>query len=142
VDQILLRAKVPLSRLDTRVAEQELNLLQLAAGGAAQLCRGSPTIMRRDPRNPSSLGVRPQHLPEHLFGQHVASHLVAANYGPEDESVHHAGRAGPCIDCHLDPRRHRNRPHAPVLAVQIDDAPPAIALLHVVHRKRGDLGPP
>jgi hypothetical protein len=35
VDQILLGAQVPLGRLHRRVAQEQLDLLKLAAGGAA-----------------------------------------------------------------------------------------------------------
>jgi hypothetical protein len=41
VSEILFRAKIPLGRLDRRVTEQQLNLLKLAAGRAAQLRAGT-----------------------------------------------------------------------------------------------------
>jgi hypothetical protein len=41
MDQILLSAKVALGRLNRRVTEQQLNLLKLAAGSAAQLRAGT-----------------------------------------------------------------------------------------------------
>jgi glycine/D-amino acid oxidase-like deaminating enzyme len=62
-----------------------------------------------------------------------------ANYGPEDITVRYSGGGGPCVDGHLHPGRHRNRPHAAVLPVKINYAPSAIPLLHVVHRKRHSL---
>lgn len=46
VNKILASAKVALGGLDTRVAQQKLNLLQLATGCATQLCGGSATIPR------------------------------------------------------------------------------------------------
>ena len=44
---------------------------KLAAGGPAQLRGGAATIVRRDARDASSRRVRPEHLPDDLFGQHA-----------------------------------------------------------------------
>ena len=141
VDQILLRAQVPLCRLHGCVAKEQLDLFKLTTGGATEFGSRAAAIMRRNPRDTGSLSVRPEHLPDHLFAEHVAAHLVAANDGAEHVSVRDAGGGGPGIDRHLHPDRHRNGRHAPVFSVEIDDAPPAISLLDVVHRKGGDLGP-
>ena len=53
----------------------------------------------------------------------------------------HARHHRPRIDRVLHPRRHRDRPHAPVLADQIDDAPAVVALLDVLHRQVRQFGP-
>ena len=55
-------------------------------------------------------------------------------------AVLHAGPNGPGIHRHLHPVRHGHSADTPVLAAQIDDAPPAIALLYVPHRKRRHFG--
>jgi DNA-binding transcriptional LysR family regulator len=41
----------------------------------------------------------------------------------------------PSIERHLNPIRHRNRAHATVFPNEVDDAPAAIALLHVCERE-------
>ena len=46
--QILLRAEVPLRRLHGRVAEEQLNLLKLAASGAAHLRATTPEVVACD----------------------------------------------------------------------------------------------
>ncbi len=42
----MLRTQIPLGGLHTSVAQEQLNLLQLASGGAAQLCSRSPAMPR------------------------------------------------------------------------------------------------
>jgi hypothetical protein len=49
MDQILLGPEVSLGRLHRRMAQQQLDLLKLAAGGAAQLRGCATTVVRRDP---------------------------------------------------------------------------------------------
>ena len=51
VNQILLGPEVSLGRLNRRVAQQHLDLLKLAAGGAAQLRARASQIVRRDAGN-------------------------------------------------------------------------------------------
>ena len=46
--QILFAAEIALGRLDRCVAEQELNLLQLAPVGVAQLGTGPAQVVRCD----------------------------------------------------------------------------------------------
>src|ERR1017187_7057624 len=137
VSQILLGAEVPLGSLDRRVAQQQLDLLKLASGGATQFRRRATAIVRRDARDADCGGIRPEHLPDDLLGQGLSLGLVGAVDGPKHAAVHHAGGTGPGIDCHLDPGRYRHGPHAPVLAKEVDYAPTAIALLYVSHRQRG-----
>ena len=136
VNQILLRAQVPFGRLDRRMAQEQLNLLQLPTGGATQFRRRAATIMRRDARDASSLGVWQEHLSDHLFGKDLALHLVGSIDRSEKVSVCDAGPNRPGINRHFHPNWHRHGSHAPVLLEQVHDAPPAITLLDVAHRKR------
>src|ERR1022692_4246096 len=123
------------------MAQWQLDLLKVGPGGSAEFRAGAACVVGRNAWDSGSRRVWAQHLPDNLLGQHVALYLVASVDGPEHVAVYHAGWSAPGIDGHLDPNRHRHRADAPVLAVQIDDAPAAIPLLHVPHRKRGDLGP-
>src|ERR1022692_3218815 len=75
------------------------------------------------------------------FSDSTSPYLVASVDGPEHVAVYHAGWSGPGIDGHLDPNRHRHRADAPVLPVQIHDAPAAIPLLHMRHRERRHFRP-
>jgi hypothetical protein len=96
--------------------------------------------MRRDARDAGCGGVWPEHLPDHLFGQDLALHLVGSIDRSENVSVRHAGPNRPGINRHFHPDWHRHSPHAPVLPEEIHDAPPAIALLNMTHRQRGHFG--
>ena len=46
VSEILLATEITFRRLDGRMPQQELNLLQFAAAAVAQLRTGSPQVMR------------------------------------------------------------------------------------------------
>ena len=46
--QVLSGPEIPLRRLNRRMAEQELNLLEIAAGAAAQLRAGAAQVVRRE----------------------------------------------------------------------------------------------
>ena len=57
VSEILFRNEVPFRRLDRRVAQQQLDLLQFAARRPAQFGAGPPQVMRRNSRHAGSLRV-------------------------------------------------------------------------------------
>jgi len=98
--------------------------------------------VRGDPRNAGRFGVRLDELPDDLLPETFASNSIRAGYGKENATLGHTRRRCPCVDCNLDPGRHRRRPNSAVLAYQIDDAPTSIALLEVGERQRGHLGTP
>ena len=80
--EVLLRAQVPFRCLDRCVPKEQLDLLQFAAGGPAEL-RGSPSaIMRRDARDASSRRVWPEHLPDVLDWGNVPAGSLATLYLP------------------------------------------------------------
>ena len=66
--KILLRPQIPFGRLDGRVAQEQLNLLKLAARRATQLRAGSTSIMRGNARNAGCVRVPPElrRLEDHL----------------------------------------------------------------------------
>jgi hypothetical protein len=64
VDQILLGAEVPLRRLDRRVPEQQLDLLQLPARCPAQLRARAPGIVGAIPGTPAASAYRRRNWPE------------------------------------------------------------------------------
>src|SRR5579872_264636 len=89
------------------MAKQQLDLLQLAASSAAELCARSPQIMRGDARDAGGDSVVPEHLPDDLLAQTVTRNGSNAIYGPEHVATVHTCRPGPCVDRDLHPRRHR-----------------------------------
>jgi hypothetical protein len=84
-----------------------------------------------DSWNPSRGSVTLEQLPDDLLAQAGSLRLTAAVHGAEHVTIDDSGAGGPSVLRHLDPRRHRDRPHATVLPNQIHDAPPAITLLDV-----------
>jgi hypothetical protein len=51
MDKILTRAQIPFGGLEGRMAQQKLDLIKLAAGGAAQLRARAVKVVGRDARN-------------------------------------------------------------------------------------------
>jgi hypothetical protein len=98
--------------------------------------------MRRNAGEASIGRILLDHLPDDLFGHGLALYPVASIHRAEYAAVGQAGRGGPGVDRHLDPRRHWNGAHAAVLANEIDDASAPIALLDVCERERRYLGTP
>ena len=56
VNEVLFGSQIPLGRLDRRVAQKQLNLLKLPAGGAAQLCRRATKVMWGQPGDSTCAG--------------------------------------------------------------------------------------
>ena len=83
-------------------------MLQLAAGGAAELRGGPSTIMGGDTGDAGCGGVRPEQLPDDFLGKTLAHGLVAAIHGPEYVSGGHFGQGAPGVNRHLHPDRHRH----------------------------------
>ena len=63
VTQILFAAEIAFCRLDGCVTKQELNLLQFAAGGVAQLGASPPQVVRCDVLQPGFLAAGLDHIP-------------------------------------------------------------------------------
>ena len=59
---------IPLGRLNGYVPEEELNLLQFAAGRMAQPGTGPSEIVRRETLNARFTGVLANDMPDCLFG--------------------------------------------------------------------------
>jgi hypothetical protein len=121
--QILLRPEIP------------LRSLEFPTRSAAEFRRRAMQVMWRDIRQASVRDVRLQHLPDDLVAHPVSANLIAPIYWPEQMGLGQARDRSPGIDRILHTRRHRDRPDAPVLADQIDDALPVITLLNVFHRQ-------
>jgi len=77
-----------------------------------------------------------EHLPDDLLTQTFAGNSIGAIHGQEDLPTFNASRGRPGIDRHLNPGRHRRCSDATVLSLEIDNAPPAVALLDVRERQR------
>ena len=87
-------------------------------------------------------GIPPEHLPDDLLAQTLATDTRPPVHGTEHVTVGDAGRRCPRIDRHLHPGRHRRGADPPVLSDEIDDAPAAVALLDVRERERSHFRSP
>src|SRR5947207_16021975 len=70
--QVLFASDVPLGCLDGRVPQQELNLLQFAAGRVAQSRACSPQIVRCQRGDSGTDGTGLHDLPDDVLGDTVA----------------------------------------------------------------------
>ena len=76
MNQILLRAKVPFSRLDRSVAQQKLDLLQSASRCAAHFGEAAPQVVRCNSGYACSLSISLKHLPNDLLRHAFAVDLI------------------------------------------------------------------
>jgi hypothetical protein len=105
------------------VTEKQLDLLELAAGCAAELGASASQVMRRETGNSNCLCVVLEHLPHNLLAQAFTSRPASAGHRPEDVALRQPRRRCPSIERHLDPRWQRGSAHPAVLANKIDNAP-------------------
>ena len=82
--------KISLRGLDGRVAQEQLNLLKLAACRAAQLGAGTTKVMWGDAGNASCLRVLLKHLPDHLLAQAIARNPISAIHWTEGAAIRNA----------------------------------------------------
>lgn len=115
------------------MAEQELNLLQFAAAGMAQLGAGSPQVVRRDALQSRSLAAALHHIPDHVLRDSLTPNLARPAHRTKNLSLRDSGGHRPLVECVFRPRRYRNGANVPALADQVHDSPVLLPLLHVAH---------
>src|ERR1035441_959766 len=116
VNQVLLCPEVPFRRLNGRVPEEQLDLLQFTARRATQFRAGATTVVWGDSRYSGGQRVWLEQLPDDLLAQAGTLGLAGAVYRSEYVAVGDAGGGRPRISRHLDSSRHRHRPDAAVLS--------------------------
>jgi len=72
LSESLCAAQVPLGGLDGHVAEQKLNLFQLAACRVTETSARSVAVVRCQPLHPSRLAILLHYVPHHLIGYPAA----------------------------------------------------------------------
>jgi len=93
----LFAAEIPLSRLHGNVPEEELNLLEFAAGGATKPSATSTETMRREFANADLGGELLDDVPDQLFRHSVAPYLAGAAHTPKETTGLDYSRRGPVI---------------------------------------------
>jgi hypothetical protein len=79
----LFAAEITFGCLDRHVAEQELDLLQLSAGGMAQLRARAPQVMGRDGPEPQFGTVLLHDVPNQAFGHAVTPAFAGSAHAAE-----------------------------------------------------------
>src|SRR3954447_18773584 len=127
MSEILLAAKITLCRLNGGVAQQKLNLLDLAAARMAQLRAGPAQIVWSDVLKTSFLAASLHHVPDHTLRDAVAPYLGGASGSAEDSSLGDSRRCCPIVERGLDPDRNRHSTDVPAFPDQVHDGPVALA---------------
>ena len=106
----LLAAEIPFCCLHGNVAQKELNLLQFAACGMAQLCARAAKIMWSEPRKTEFLRALFHDVPDHPLRYSITPMLACSTDASKQPSCRNPGRHDPQIQGRLDPAGHRYGP--------------------------------
>jgi hypothetical protein len=102
----LLAPQVPLGGLNRHVSQQELDLLQLAAGSVAQTGAGPAGVVGRDTAQPQPSRIRPDDVPHRLLRYAVSPGLSSPAEASKDFSGRDPAELAPAVNFPLDPVRH------------------------------------
>ena len=91
----LLAAEIPFGCLHGNVAQKELNLLQFAACGMAQLCARAAKIMWSEPRQTEFLRVLFHHVPDHPLRYCITPMLACSTDASKQSSGRYSGGCHP-----------------------------------------------
>src|SRR5262249_14777971 len=138
IRQVLLDTQVSFRRHERGVTQAELNLVQSGPAAVRKLRKRPPEVMRRH-LDSDLAGIELDTAQDALSGQRVTRDVIALVDAAEHATRTDAGRFGPSIDRRFCPVRHRDSPDSTVLPDQIDDAPAAVPLLHVLEVQAGGL---
>jgi hypothetical protein len=119
------------------VAEQELDLLQLASGGVTQACTGPTKEVWGDSRQAELCGIFLHDMPDDLFCHTVAPGSSGSANTPKQFPTRNSSCIHPFIDSVLDPVWDRNSPDVAPLTNQIDYCPMVFPTLKVINCQVG-----
>ncbi len=113
------------------MAEEELDLLQLASGSMAQAGTGTAKIVRSQSLNVCSLSSPSDDPPDKLLADSWTPYCSCAAYAPEDGAFRDGSRGHPPIQSVLDPIWNRHRADVSSFAIESGDGLVLITLLQV-----------
>ena len=120
------------------MAQQELNLLQLAASGSAQAGATSAEIVRRKLGHADLGGKFFDDMPDELFCHAFTPNLASATHVAEQAATGNACGFHPVVQQTMHPIRNGDGPNVASLPPQIYDCPMPFALLEMANRQRGE----
>ena len=120
--------------------EKKLYLLQFAAVHMAELCAGSPKIMRCQVAELQTQCTATDYVPDDVFGYAVAPDGSVTTDCPEHSSGRDARSCQPSVHGILHPDRHGDGPDVVALADKVNDRPMALSDLYVFSAQGRQLG--
>jgi len=130
----LRAAEVSLCRLHRDVPEEELDLLQFAASGAAESGTASAEVMRREFADPSLFRELLNDVPGKLLGHPVSPSLAGTAHTTKHLSRPESCSFDPRAKFAIDPVWDRRRSNVATLAAEAYDRPMSFPLLKVINR--------
>ena len=121
------------------MSEQELNLIEFAAGEVTEPRATAPQVMWCKLFYARPQSGLPNDLPQHFRCHSSSPHASGLVDGPEQRTVSDAGGILPLINSRFYPRRDWHRPDMPGLAQQVCDNPVFLAQLNGINAQREQL---
>lgn len=137
--QILFAAEIAFRRLYGCMAQQELNLFQLATAAVAELGTSPAQIMGCNMLQSRSLTACLYDVPDHVLRDAVAPNSSSSADRSEDPALRDASLCGPFIKRGFDPHWNRYGADMAALADQIHDRPVPLPHLNVAKLKSDQL---
>ena len=137
--EILFAPEIAFRRLDGRMTQQELDLLQLTTARVAQLRAGSAQVMRRNSLQPRFLAAGLDDVPDDILRDTFAPDPACPGDRPEYPALRNTSLGCPVIQRGFHPGWNRDSADMSPLADQVHDRPVALSHLHVVHVQASQL---
>jgi hypothetical protein len=125
-------AEVALGRLYRDVAEEKLDLLQLAASGTTEASATPPEIVRREFAHANFGRELLDDVPDELLRHSFAPNPASATHAAEEAATGNSGRFHPVAQETAHPIGDADGPNVTSLPTQVHDSPMPFTLLEVI----------
>ena len=122
--------------------KKKLNLLQFAAGGAAEPSATSAEIVRREFANANLGGELLDDVPDEFFRYSFAPNFARAAYAPKKSTDIDSGRRRPVIQQLRHPIRNGDGSNVTSLSAEVHDCPMPFTLLKMANGQTAELVAP
>jgi hypothetical protein len=142
IAQSLLAPEIALRGLHADVPEQELDLVEFAAGQVAQTGARAAEIVGRNIHQSAAGRSSLDHAPDNLGAEAIRRYPTRLVNGAEHGPLRQAGFCQPDVNGVGDPVRYRNRSNVTAFPDQIGKDPVVFALLKILNLNASQLGAP